>query len=447
MGIASKNSNNLGIKRSNYNVKSKKTTDYISNQGISESKRFEKIFPNYYSLDSILTTSGGYEDIIKDVLKEVMDLDFSILPFQDIFPFMDLFKNNMTFSTSPVPGMVFRDFYDVFSMLRDNSDMDNTLERYHDWNESEKKIQNMSEERKKELLENLLKFNQELLEEIDLCQLYAQVLGERWQNGDEFSLEEVKDFRTCWDSLFNQETDYDRDGTIEIIRSFLKSMDELGDYISKQTNRTPEDTILKLDLVKDYFNEKVVEDGKAAAFSGYLLHWAKKLEVKKQEMLKTFKNGGTYGQIGRSGGTYHPHLKTIHISLIPTIYEVVVNQSIDRKLKLGDTPDSKEISNILKKYPDLKEKIIKKVTITLLHEYAHHIGYSQDRGKTGVDFGKWKDIYNKLEKNELPSDYATTSPSEGYAETFAYYWTEKILSEDFFKPKKDIIPFIGEKSL
>jgi hypothetical protein len=269
--------------------------------------------------------------------------------------------------------MVFRDFYDIFAMLRDNSDMNHTLERFHDWNDSEKKIQDTTEERKKEILENLLNFNKELLEEVDLCQLYSQALGERWKKGGEFSLEEVKDFRRCWDSLFNQETDYDKDGTIEIVRGFLKSMDELGDYISNQIKRSAKDTILKLDLVKDYFNEKMVKDGNAEAFSGYLFHWSKKLEVKKQEMLKTFKNGGTYGQIGRSGGTYHPHLKTIHVSLIPAIYEVVVNESIDRGLKLGDTPDSKEISDILKKYPDLKEKIVKKVTITLLHEYAHKI--------------------------------------------------------------------------
>ena len=447
MGIASKNSNNFGIKRNNQNIESKKKDSNILNKNISESKRFEKIFPNCYSLDSILKASDGYEDIVKDVLKEVMDLDFSILPFQDIFPFEDLVKNNMIFSTSPVPGMLFRDYYDVLAMLRDNSNMDNTLERFHDWNDSEDKIKNTTKKRKKEIIENLLRFNEEMLEEVDLCQIYSQALGERWQKGGEFSLEEIKDFRKCWDSLFNQETDYDKDGTIELVRGFLKIMDELGDYISKETGRTPGDTILKLDLVKDYFNEKVVKDGNAEAFSGYLFHWAKKLEVKKQEMLKTFKNGGTYGQIDRSGGTYHPHLKTIHISLIPAIYEVVVNQSIDRGLKLGDTPDSKDISDILKQHPDLKEKIIKKVTITLLHEYAHHIGYSQDRGKTGVDFSKWKDIYNKLEKNELPSGYASTSPSEGYAETFAYYWTEKILSEDLFKPKKDIIPFIGEKSL
>ena len=446
MGIGNRSVNNLGLRNLTRSITREAVTPSLRNTPMPSvnSTEFEQIFPNNYSLDSLLSAEGEYEELTADILRDIMELDFSVLPFENNFPFEDFLRRNTVFSTSPLPGMLFREPADIFGMLRKLTIMDTTLRNPYDPEETFRKLKKFSPREIEQIFGDVKTFNHELAEEVDLNQLYAEALGERWRNGGDISLEEIKEFRKNWESLFNLETDWKGDGTIVRVSELLAYLDRIGDVIVEANGTTPENTIINLDLAKKYFNENLIKKGDADVFADYLEHWGRKLQIKKKEIAAAHANGGAFGQISRAGGTYEPYTQSVKIYLIPLIYEAVVNNTdFENNPSASDTPDSAQLGESLKD-ERIRNIAMMHITRTLLHEYAHHVSMSKDRKKTGVAFEDWNDQYASMGRDELPSDYTTAAPSEGYAEVFAYYWIDRIFStEDFPEMYEKLRRFIG----
>ena len=441
MGISSRSTSSMGIISSARNLISGKNS--AAPRRI-DSRTYEHVFQNCYSLDSILKGAPGeYGEMAQRLMRSVMEQDFSALPFEDSFPFRGFVENNTIFSLSPIPGMIFSDESEALTFLKSINHMDLTLVEAYDYDASLRRMNKFPKKEKRRIFGDLDKFNRELVEELDTNILFGEAFAERWMQDDgEILLSELREFRRNWDSLFCKETDYDGDSTIVSISRTLEAIDDIGTVVTQHTGTDPDDTILSLPLIKQHLNETLYEKGDGDAVGKFLSHWVRKLEVKREEVIRAQSLGASYGQIGRAGGSYNPHTQNMQVHLVTNFRTTIANAAIEHG-EPGETYGIADMESVLQRYPEIREKVVRNITGTLLHEYAHHVSFAGNRADTGIDFSTWAAAYAEHPREDLPSDYSMVNPCEGYAEVFAKYWEDVISGQEKYTPPKDLGSFVG----
>jgi hypothetical protein len=427
MAMGTSNNSRSIRQPSNMGILTRSRTQKATSKLSSEPMTCEGDFPNHYTIEELLRgVPGEYEALAREVLSEIDSYDFSVLPFEDSFPFRKFLSDNMFISLSPLPGMLFPSEEALYLKLKKVEQTDRTLKTPFDHEATLERLRNLSAEEKRDILLDTQRFNRELLEELTEVGELSGILAERWRSGGDLLLSDLEDFDRTWKSLFNDVTAWDSDGTIRMIKKTTGLIVDTFQNLEMTKTQGSDNTIIKLGGLKKYLREKEIITGEVDAIADYLDYWGGKATVKRDEVMQGLIRGGYYGQIFRNGGSYDPYRESVDISFNTSIRADLAGSNRERfQLPILETSGIAEIGAQVAKNPELRRFMAQEMLATMLHEYAHHVSMSSRRSETGIDFERWHETYAKL--GDFPSEYAATDPAEGYAECFAYHWIKHFL--------------------